>query len=619
MYKFTGMLLFIVALSNANAAEVATGKSKPNDLYQHASPYLALHGRDPVRWHEWNAATVAKAKKENKLLFVSSGYFSCHWCHVMQRESYQNEKIAALLNQYYIPVKVDRELSSALDAKLIDFVQRTQGISGWPLNVFITPEGYPLVGMVYVPPDNFETILSKLNQQWSEDRSSLMKLAKDATSELNHAVVSQSTALPAGLTAELEKKFVKQVSGYADELQGGFGQENKFPSVPQLQALLAMYARQADEQIKRFLTLTLNQMAALGLRDQLAGGFYRYVVDPAWHVPHFEKMLYDNALLATLYFDAGKVFNEPAYTRVATDTLEFVLHELGTNSGAFAASLSAIDDKGVEGGYYLWDAKSVQDLLDKSEWEVVRRFWQLDGPPELEQGHHLLQTMSLQQVAQELKLEVAVVSEKLESARHKLIQARQQRQLPKDEKKLAAWNGLLLSAFTAGAQATGEARYRQAAKQLRDYFFTVLWDGKNLLRAKSDRGSPVAGNLEDYAFVIAGVYDWWQLTKAQADQVWLQQLITSAWQRFYGKQGWQLAQDMLLHYGEGTTLVSDGPLPSPASVLIASTYRFSRDTKNTSLQQQSLRALNVGHEEIGNDPFWYASQIHALALAQAKE
>ena len=618
MYRALSAIV-VILISNVSAAEIATGKAKPNDLYQHASPYLALHGRDPVRWHEWNAATVAEAKKQNKLLFVSSGYFSCHWCHVMQRESYQNEKIAALLNKYYIPVKVDRELSSALDAKLIDFVQRTQGISGWPLNVFVTPDGYPLVGMVYVPPENFESILGKLNQQWSEDKTGLMKLAKDATSELNQAVVSQSTALPAGMAAQLEKKFVKQVASYADELQGGFGQENKFPSVPQLQALLAIYARNQDEQIKRFLTLSLQQMASLGLRDQLGGGFFRYVVDPGWHVPHFEKMLYDNALLATLYFDAGRIFNEPAYIQVATDTLEFVLRELRTSSGAFAASLSAVDDKGVEGGYYLWDAKDVQALLDKSEWEVVRRFWQLDGPPELEQGHHLLQLMSLQHVAQELKLDVAAVSEKLEAARYKLLLVRQQRRLPKDEKKLAAWNGLMLSAFTAGAQATGEARYRQAATQLRNYLYTVLWDGKNLLRAKGDKGSQVAGNLEDYAFVIAGVYDWWQLTKDQADQVWLQQLITSAWQRFYGKHGWQLAQDMLLRYGEGSTLVSDGPLPSPASVLIASTYRFARATNNATLEQTPLQALNVGHEEIGNDPFWYASQIQAMRLVQTKE
>lgn len=613
MKKYTGILLLLLALTTQSVAEIATGKARPNDLYQHASPYLALHGRDPVRWHEWNQQTVAAAKKQNKLLFVSSGYFSCHWCHVMQRESFQNEKIAALLNKYFIPVKVDRELSSALDARLIDFVQRTQGISGWPLNVFVTPDGYPLVGLVYVPPDNFASILSKLNEQWQQDAAALAQLAKHATNELSKAVVTQSTQIPDGLTEELDKKFVTQVSAYADELQGGFGQENKFPSVPQLQTLLAIYQRQPNEQSKRFLNLTLQQMAALGLRDQLAGGFFRYVVDPAWHVPHFEKMLYDNALLASLYFSAAQTFSEPAYNRVALDTLDFVLRELKTTSGAFAASLSAVDDKGVEGGAYVWDAGSVQQLLTSAEWEVVRRFWQLDGPPELEHGHHLLQTMSLQQVAQELKADVASVTAQLEAARHKMLQVRQQRHIPKDEKQLAAWNGLLLSALVQASRVSGEARYRQAAQQLRDYLHAVLWDGKQLLRAKSAKGMTTDGILEDYAFVIQGVYDWWQLTNDKADQAWLQQLITSAWQRFYGPHGWQLAQEMLLHYGEGSTLVSDGPMPSPASVLIAATYQFARKTENKELLQQALRALNVGHDEMGNDPFWYATQIEALA------
>jgi len=611
--------LVVLGMSNLAVAEIATGKAAPNDLYHNASPYLAMHGRDPVRWHLWNEKTVALARKQKKLLFVSSGYFSCHWCHIMQRESYQNADIAALLNKYFIPVKVDRELSPALDAKLIDYVERTQGFSGWPLNAFITSEGYPLVGMVYVPPDNFESILRKIHQQWQQDRPGLMKLAKAASKELSQAVVTQSSTLPVGLAAQLEKQFVQAASGYEDDLQGGFGQQNKFPSVPQLQALLTIYRRQPDAQIKRFLELTLNQMANLGLRDQLSGGFFRYSVDPGWHVPHFEKMLYDNALLANLYFMAGQAFHNSTYTQFAQDTLDFVLREMKTDSGAFAASLSAIDDHGVEGGYYLWDSKQIQALLDKAEWDVVRRVWQLDGPPDLEQSHHLRQVMSVPELAKELKLDVATVNKLLESARHKLIQARMKRHVPKDDKKLAAWNGLLLSALVEGIQVTQDPRYRQAAQGLHDYFYRELWDGHALARAKDSKGALTDGTLEDYAYVIAGVYDWWRLSKDPQDQVWLQQLISSAWQRFYGQQGWQLAQHMLLRFGEGSTLVSDGVLPSAASVLISYTYRYAIDTNNHAFEQQALRALNVGHDEISKDPFWYATQITALMQVQAKK
>jgi uncharacterized protein YyaL (SSP411 family) len=336
-------------------------------------------------------------------------------------------------------------------------------------------------------------------------------------------------------------------------------------------------------------------------------------------VPHFEKMLYDNALLASLYFEAGRVFHHRAYTQVAQETLDFILRDLHTDSGAFAASLSAVDDHGVEGGYYLWDSKQIQDLLDKPEWDVVRRLWKLDGPPELEQGYHLMQVMRVQDVANELKLDVAMVNKQLDSARHKLIQARLKRNVPKDDKKLAAWNGLMLSALIEGTQITQDPRYRQAAQALHNYLYRVLWNGKTLARAKDSKGALTAGTLEDYAYVIAGVYDWWRLTKDPQDQAWLQQLIRAAWQRFYGQQGWQLAQHMLLRYGAGSTLVSDSVMPSAASVLIDYTYRYARDTHNPAFEQQALRALNVGHDEISNDPFWYATQITALMQVQAKE
>lgn len=611
LYSLLAVLMMLPG-SRAVMAEIATGKAAPNALYHNSSPYLALHGRDPVRWQLWNATTIARARAQKKLLFVSSGYFSCHWCHVMQRESYQNDRIAALLNKYYIPVKVDRELSVALDARLVDFVERTQGYAGWPLNVFVTPDGYPLLGMVYMPPDKFASILKKLQQEWQADRPGLMQLAKSASAELNRAEVTQSSELPSGLGQQLAKQFVNAAAAYEDDLQGGFGQQNKFPSVPQLQTMLMIYRRQPDPQIRQFLQLTLDQMARRGLWDQIGGGFFRYSVDPGWHVPHFEKMLYDNALLARLYFEAGEVFQQQGYTRVAQLTLAFALRELRTFDGAFVASLSAIDDHGVEGGYYLWDSSQVQALLEPAEWAVVQLMWDLSGPPQLPAGHHLQQAMSVEDVARELKLDPATVSNRLVAARAKLFAARQARHVPRDTKKLASWNGLMLSALVEAGKQTHDPHYRAAAQALHDYLYRVLWDGKSLARAKDSQGGVTDGTLEDYAYVIAGVADSWLQTKDPRDQAWLQRLIDSAWQKFYGRQGWLLAQHMLLRYGAGSTLISDSVLPSAASVLIAQTYRFARETDNPAMQHLAMRAMNVGHDEIRRDPFWYATQISAL-------
>jgi len=610
-------ILAVCALFVCNQvyAEQATGKARENDLYQHASPYLAMHGRDPVRWREWNAETVALAKRQNKLLFVSSGYFSCHWCHVMQRESYQNSEIAKLLNASFIPVKVDRELNSALDAHLIDFVSRTQGISGWPLNVFVTPEGYPLVGTVYVPPENFKTILEKLIAEWSNNRQSLINVAKAATEELSSTTVSTSPDLPPDFSDRLSKAYINKVSSFSDDMQGGFGQENKFPSVPQLDALLEIFTRQPDEKIKSFLQTTLDHMASQGLRDQLGDGFFRYVVDPGWQIPHFEKMLYDNALLASLYFKAGKTLQKPEYTEVALDTIKFMIHELSTDTGALAASLSAIDDKGTEGGYYLWDKKELMSTLNKDEWQVVEKFWQLDGPPDLEDGHHLVQTMKLEQLSKTLNLTLPVVKERLASARAKMLNARSKRKLPRDDKQLTAWNGLALSAFVTAVRNSDDKNLRQAADKLAGFIQGSFWDGKQLHRAYKGVSLGKA-NLEDYAYTIQGLYDWWKLTESKQTGILLDTLIKQAWDRFYGNQGWQLAEDMLLHYGQGQGVIADGPLPSPSAVLINITHAFALATGNDALRKKATQALNNSSQEVLDDTFWFASQVKAVVSIQ---
>jgi uncharacterized protein YyaL (SSP411 family) len=610
-----GMVLnrIVAILFLLQAATVPVWAERNNQLANHPSPYLAMHGEDPVQWQDWGEAAQQAAIREDKLLFISSGYFSCHWCHVMQRESFSNPEVAALLNKYFIPVKVDRELNPALDARLIDFVERTRGYAGWPLNVFITPEGYPLLGLVYLPQADFTSLLQNLATQWQQRKAELKQIAAAATAELAAPQVSDSAVLPQHLGEDYVKYLLAHAFDLADELQGGFGQQNKFPSVPQLQVLLAEYQRNNIERLAVFLQLTLDNMASQGLNDQLGGGFFRYTVDPAWHIPHFEKMLYDNAQLASLYLQADTVFPHKDYQAVAYRTLDFMLRELATSEGALAASLSAVDDQGVEGGYYLWRETDLTTLLTKSELQTIKLVWGISDAPELEAGHHFIQAMSLDQAAAQMKLSLPALKTNLASAQKKLLQARAQRRLPKDSKQIAAWNGLALSALAQAVASPSGDRYRSAARQVRDYLVKVLWNGQQLQRVMTTTGPVGRAGIEDYAYVAKGLLDWAEVTGNEKDRLLALQIAQQAWQRFYGKQGWQLSEAMWLQYGTGATLLPDGVMPAPSDILIATSLRLGEEA----LVQQAARALNVGDTEITLGPFWHATRIGVIRQYQA--
>ena len=593
-------------------APLSLAGSLKNQLAGHSSAYLAMHGHDPVQWQEWNAATVARAKREKKLLFVSSGYFSCHWCHVMQRESYQNKAIAVLLNKYFIPVKVDREVHAALDSRLIAFVEQTQGYSGWPLNVFVTAQGYPLVGMVYVPADNFKQLLEKLAEQWQQKPAELSQLAIQASSELTTVSMASQPNVSNRLGREFEKRFLQQNYTLADEMQGGFGQQNKFPSVPQLQVLLDIYQRRPKPRLQNFLEETLKQMASQGLRDHLGGGFFRYCVDPAWQIPHFEKMLYDNALLAELYLDAARVFNSELYKSIGLETLDFMLRDMATGKGGLAASLSAVDDRGVEGGYYLWQQTELEQILDRNELAVANLVWQLEGPPDIEHGQHLVQAGNIELVADLLRKNKPLVISLLNRAQEKMLQARARRHVPKDSKRIAAWNGLALSALAKGIQAGAKDKYFPAAKALRDDLVNHLWDGRRLARVMGKQGRLGDGGLEDYAYVARGLLDWARLSGQAADWTVAETIVRQAWTRFYSQQGWLMADQMLLRYGAGQSALADGPMPSSSAVLIKSSLRLAQRLNDQGLEQQALLALSSGHSVISQEPFWYASHINLM-------
>jgi uncharacterized protein YyaL (SSP411 family) len=605
------LILIGVAMVSCSGVAAAT-ETLSNRLEGHPSPYLALHAQDPVAWQEWDERAIARARAENKLLYLSIGYFSCHWCHVMQRESYRDGGVAAFLNANFIPVKVDRELETALDARMIEFAQATQGRAGWPLNVFLTPEGFPLYAVLYLPRDNFMQVLQRLQGLWRDDHANLSSVARR---EASSAQGPGAPRLDAKMVDEYARRIVVGALEIADPLHGGFGDQNKFPMSPQLDFLLAAQQRAAAEPLAAMLELTLDGMARNGLYDHLGGGFFRYTVDPSWETPHFEKMLYDNAQLALLYLRAADVLQKPEYRLVARETLDFMARDMMADDGALVASFSAVDANDVEGGYYLWDQAELARRLTKPEQQVLMLAYRMQDAPTFDAGWLPMLGPSAADIAVTLGRHADAVSKDLERAQGKLRQVRSGRTLPVDSKLLAGWNGLALTAFATAAQALEEPRYRETARAIRDYLVGELWDGKQLLRAVRQGRVLGRASIEDYAYVGRGLYAWAQLTARPSDMGLALAVAQQAWERFYGPQGWRLTEHSLIAVGDTHDVIEDGPMPSPSGVITRLSLALAAATGDEALRDRALGALNSGHDLIAAEPFWYASQVLAMVSA----
>lgn len=563
-----------------------------NQLKSSPSPYLALHGEDPVTWQEWGPETIALARNQNKLLFVSIGYFSCHWCHVMQAESYRNPEVAALINKNFIPVKVDRELAVALDAEMIAFAQSTLGSAGWPLNVFITPEGYPLYATLYEKPEQFSRTLLSLSTEWTSDDVKLKSIARSAN-KVQQAI--QKVKPSVELASAYREQLVHETVQLADVMSGGMNLPRKFPIAPQLSALLEIESIQHNAKLSEWLRLTLDQMMNGGLRDHLAGGFFRYTVDPLWQQPHFEKMLYDNVQLATIYLRAAKLFNAPVYQDVAIETLDFLLKEMRQDA-VFITSISALDGNGAEGGAYLWSERQLRDVLDNNEFNLVVKIWGMDGAAEFDLGF-----LPMNRIIPKL-----FEQERLKGIYAKLLAIRELRITPKDTKLLSALNGLALSTFSNAAYLA--PRYRQAADELHNMMIKHFWQDDVLYKGISAQQRLGQGDFESYAYVSAGLFHYAQLSKRAVDVQVATHITRLAWQKFHQPLGFLLEQKSELARPYYQAVVEDGPLPSPSSTLIATSLGLGGED----LDALSLKALADSGAMKGQGMFWYSSQVIAL-------
>jgi uncharacterized protein YyaL (SSP411 family) len=573
---------------------VAVAAAPVNQLVNHPSSYLALHGSDPVAWQEWNAASVARAKRENKLLFVSVGYFACHWCHVMQRESYKNAQIAALLNRDFIPVKVDRELNSGLDDALQTFSAQLNGVAGWPLNAFVTPEGYPAFVLLYAPPDDFRTLLSRVSERWTADPASIRHLARQAAPP----PAQQPTPMPliSARTARAWTQFITSAWQEADTLRGGFGQVSKFPMAPQLHALLERQAQQPDAKLAEFLNLTFDQMAARGLRDHVGGGFFRYTTDPEWDTPHFEKMLYDNAHLAVLYLRAATVLRQPRYREIARSTLDFMQNELLDPSGGLYSSTSAVDAAGREGATYLWEPDELKRRLPPEAFAAARRVWRLDAPRSFGAGY----------LPAEYRTPTADERRLLAAAARILRPVRQARSLPKDDKLNAGLNGLALSAFSQAIQL--DPAYRLRADRLQHFLLTRLVRDGRLLKAMARGKALPEAELEDYAYVVQGLLDHADATGNGPSLEQARQLAQVAWQLFWSEKGWKHEALPLLATMQAEPALTDGALYSPSDVLILASLRL----RDPALQRLARTAAGWRVPVMEQDAYAYPTRVRVL-------
>ena len=599
-------LLVVFAVSSA----VAAGPPFENRLKDHPSPYLAMHGEDPVHWQTWGKEAVLLAKKLNRPLFVSSGYFSCHWCHVMQRESYRDPEVAKFLNTWFVPVKVDRELNPALDSHLIEFVELTHGRAGWPLNVFLTPEGYPVVGITYLPKADFLALLKQLHGRWQSDPDGLRKLAQDAMDEWR--AMRQPADIPAMPKMPVAPKFIDQAGKLMDELSGGFGEQNKFPMTPQLRVLLKVRNHsKAKKNIDEFLRLTLDNMARLGMHDLVGGGFFRYVVDPGWQTPHYEKMLYDNAQLVSLYLQAAADLDEPRYRDIAIETLDFMLREMWRGDH-FIGSFSAVDAQGREGAYYLWTEEALGKILSGKALKLARMAWFDDGVARSEWGKLPRWKLTPAELSRRTGQPEDGIKKQLDVIRGKLLKARSVRSLPADDKGLAAWNGLALSALADAVAADGGESWRPYADKLADYLSTRLWDGKRLGRALDGKRVLAEGTLQDYALVAKGLHDWGRVSEQARYTDLAGRLVQITWKRFYQNDRWLETDTPLIPMLDGKLALDDNPLPSATAVVTGLSLTIDSLQNNTQIQKAANIHLDQVRARLSDAIFWYASYVEWL-------
>ncbi len=481
-----------------------------NKLIDETSPYLLQHAHNPVDWYPWGPEALERSRTEDKPILLSIGYSACHWCHVMEHESFENEEIARLMNDNFVCIKVDREERPDLDSIYMNAVQMMTGHGGWPMTMFLTPDLKPFYGGTYYPPTDsrgmpgFPKVLTAIADSYKNRREEISSTADAITAELKKS--DRFIASNEMLTTEVLNQAYSALAGGFDQKNGGFGGAPKFPPSMTLMFLLRHHKRTNSPQALNMVETTLQKMAGGGMYDHLGGAFARYSVDTRWLVPHFEKMLYDNALLTRIYLYAYQQTKNPLYRRVAEETLEYVIRDMTDPSGGFYSSEDA-DSEGEEGKFYVWTRAEVLAVLGDQDGSTFCEFFDVTEEGNFEHGKSILNTpRSLEKFAAEEGKSVEELTRTINACKRKLFYAREQRVRPgRDDKTLAAWNGLMLTAFAEAANIFGRDDYREIAIRNAEFITTQLTRDGRLLRTYKAGQAKLNGYLEDYAYVIEGL------------------------------------------------------------------------------------------------------------------
>lgn len=506
----------------------------PNALIDQTSPYLLQHAHNPVDWRPWGEEAFAEAKERGTLVFLSVGYSTCHWCHVMERESFENERIAEVMNHHFVNVKVDREERPDIDALYMAFVQATTGQGGWPMSVWLTPEGKPVVGGTYFPPEDkhgrigFPKLCHEIGRLWRDDRKRLEESADKVMEHLRNEAAG--TATLRGVPGEkVFGDYLDECDRMFDPQLGGFGGAPKFPRpvvVRTLMQLSERFGRGSTEGAMAWemSSRTLKAMAAGGMHDHLAGGFHRYSVDRYWHVPHYEKMLYDQAQLAMAYLDGWQISGEGIFRETAEGIFRYLLDDLKDDGGAFHAAEDADSlpdesaDRKLEGAYWTWEAREISALLDPKDAAIFSAAYgvaaegnarpESDPHGELEGRNTLYRAMGEGDLAAMFDCAEEEIRERLSAAREVLLDVRSERPKPhRDDKIVTAWNGLAIGALARGGRLLERKDLVAAAVGAADFIKAELWDGKTLFRSFRKHRGEVRGFPADYAFLISGLIE----------------------------------------------------------------------------------------------------------------
>ncbi|RMD84381.1 MAG: thioredoxin domain-containing protein [Candidatus Dadabacteria bacterium] len=598
------LLLFSLLLPGIGMSE-AIGK---NLLGLEKSPYLLQHKDNPVWWQPWSEAAFEKARKEDKPVFLSIGYSTCHWCHVMEKECFEDKEVADYLNAHFVSIKVDREERPDIDAVYMHALQVMTGHGGWPMSMFLTPDKKPFWGGTYIPKRQFLSLMKAIVKSWKEDRAKINGAGEHLTQYISKANYSGINSFE--VKDDVFVKFMSRHERIFDKKHGGFGSAPKFPQATALRILLRIYARSGSELPLKMVTDTLRAMAYGGIYDHLGGGFARYSTDAKWLVPHFEKMLYDNALLALAYLEAYLATKQQFFADVAKETLNYILRDMTSPQGGFYSAEDA-DSEGEEGKFYVWTDKSLRDALSPEEYRVLEDFFEVPKGGNFDGGKIILSFKKTKNWQERYTPPLRPVMEKL-------LKIRSKRKRPfKDDKIITSWNGLMIEAMSLAYLVTGDERYLEAAKKAARFVLRELFKDGRLMRRYRDGEAKFDGTVDDYAFFIRGLL---ALYQSDFSEEWFNAALRL--QDIQDKLFWD-SENGGYFYSVGTTLYRlkeyhDGSVPSGNGYSLLNLSMIHDLTGNPRYKNKAIKAIESVSEALTKSPAAFPSVLLGVDYLNAR-